>query len=316
LRFLTSVLVLLGSGIAIVASLSQDLCADKIHLHLCHQMTKGRPREHRQVSVYAQALKRTREILEKKPGRHPKDVVQAEREEAMQKRRKPMFSIRTVYRYLNDLKYLEDVEEKEGLWYPCYRTGKPFSTKAEKDDAWEHSKELVVGLEAILAEGRASHSDALETEAFPGPHLANKFRSGQRDVYDHILTKVGDVNRIRQFAEEHLISGYPLIYESLEKYRKLLVDTRRRLEQNNHPEKVIRFVVDGIATFPTALEDSVKWPWGTDEPIEDDIREALKQKLEAYAELESKIREIEHYVFVREPLDGQCQRCKGIKVIG
>lgn len=277
-------------------------------------MTKGRPREHCNVSVYAQVLKRTREILEKKPGRRPKDVVQAEREEAMQKRRKPMFSFRTVYRYLNDLKYLEDVEEKEGLWYPRYRTGKPFSTKAEKDDAWAHSKELIVGLEAILAEGRAGHSDSLNVEAFPGPHLANKFRYYQQDPYDYILAKIGDVNIMKQRAEEHLITGYPLIQDSLEKYRKLLADIRRRLEQNNHSEKVIRFVVDGIATFPTDIKESVNWPWGMDEPLEDDIREVLKQKLAAYAELECKIREIEHYVFVREPLEGQCEACKRMKV--
>jgi len=213
------------------------------------------------------------------------------------------------------LKYLGWAEDKDGLWFHRYPITRSYKTKVEKDDAWEHSKELIIGLEAILAEGRAGHSDSLNVEAFPGPHLANKFRSGQQDVYDYILAKIGDVNIMKQRAEEHLITGYPLIQDSLEKYRKLLAVIGRRLEQNKHSEKVIRFVVDGIATFPATLRDSEKWPWARDEPLADDIKEVLRQKLEAYAELESKIREIEHHVFAREPLDGQCQACKGIRVV-
>jgi hypothetical protein len=278
-------------------------------------MTKGRPRSsNKPCSDYAKTLKAVQRTLENRP-RFPKDIWLIELEWARKQERKVRFSSRSVYRYLNDLKYLGWAECKDGLWFRRYPITRSYKTKAEKDDAWEHSKELVMGLEAILTEGRAGHSDALEIEAFPGPQFASKLRSGHQDVYDYILTKVGDVKRIKRFAEEHLMTGYPLVYGSLEKYRKLLVDIRRRLEQNNHPEKVIRFVVDGVATFPTDIKDSVNWPLGTDEPIEDDIREALKQKLEAYAELESKIREIEHYVFAREPLDGQCPACKGIRIV-
>jgi len=205
---------------------------------------------------------------------------------------------KTVDRILIDLRVLGlIIKRADGYWAWFEQLREPYRTKDEKDDALEHSRKLVPGLESILAEGRQSHSDAVKSEA------------------EAMKVEVEGGPRLKEFSELHLKTGYPALYEKLEEYRELRANARRKLElEGKYPNQIINFVVDGIVTFPKDVEEVKKWPLDQTKQPPEDLIEILNQRADAYSQLEREIRKIELFIQLGRPLDGCCEACKGIKI--
>jgi len=155
-------------------------------------------------------------------------------------------------------------------------------TSSEQERLLEHSRTLLPGFEAILAE------------------------SWQGDLQRALKVAMKEGDSIKIFAEQHLHSGYREIYDELKEYRKFLTTTGRNL-QKTYPKEIVRLFTCGIFTLSSNPELSKNWPWSGLPP--EDIAEALQQKLARYMRLETAISNIEYHIRLGRSLEGECDGC-------
>jgi len=153
----------------------------------------------------------------------------------------------------------------------------------------EHSKRLILGLDAILVGDIKGSMWAIKVESEGGGEL-------------------------KKFAEQHLETGYPSIYKKLKAYRQLRDRTKSMLEQKGYPKRIINFVVDGTATFPN-LEELEKWPWCRPNLLPQDLGDILERTLSVYKELEKEINLLKDRIDMGEPLGGGCESCPNVSIL-
>ena len=204
---------------------------------------------------------------------------------------------KTMDRILADWRDLGLIQKRpDAYWSLVEHLRKPYKTKAEKDDALEHSVRLIPGLECILTEYRRSHPDNVKAEA------------------DALKVEIEAGPRLKELAEQHLKTGYPSISRQLEGYRGLMEDARLRLGKRKYPKRIVDFVIEGIITFPNTIEDMEKWPLDRNKQPPEDLVAILNRKNVAHSELEREIRKMEFFIQVGTPLDGICEACKDITI--
>lgn len=159
-----------------------------------------------------------------------------------------------------------------------------------------HCKELFLGLDAILWESIQGSQLSIECES----DILSKF-DGAR------------VDDLKYFIEQHLRTGYPQLYEKIEKYREIRKQNRSILEKNRYPEKIIKVVVDGIATFPDKIEELDLFPFSGNIPK--DLTSVLELQQKYYGEIEKEFRIIKWKVILGGILVGECDGCPNIKFI-
>jgi hypothetical protein len=227
--------------------------------------TVGRKKTQEQKSLKIRRWKKIIQLLQEQ-SLTPLEMIQ-----------KTRFPPKSVYRYLDDLFYLGLTKQKGGRWF-WYSHLKRNNENDEARDL-QHSKKLVLGLRAILSETHQGESWALKNEAQGGL-------------------------KIKPFMEQHLKTGYPLIFQRLEAYREWREKTRVILQQKGCPKKKITSILDGVESFPDVITE-ITW-----EPPEE-LMEIVQQKLEMDCELEKILRGLENQVIIGyKPLDGCCEACE------
>ena len=183
---------------------------------------------------------------------------------------------RTLSRILDYLQYwgLAKKHKEDGRfgrwsWYEHVRT---YETREDYEIALKHSEELFLGLDAILAE---------EVNLWLLlPHPLSDLKG------KNLLT---EGKELKPFAEEHLKTGYPLMYEELIEFRKALSELR------NLKKYDVKWVFNPIKL------SSVNTP----EPI----KQLEKQRLESFRELADSFLVLKLKVKMGEPLKGSCPLC-------
>jgi len=214
-----------------------------------------------------------------------------------------------------NLKDLKDVtiqittKGKLGIFYPegispekCLKQVEPFITRADggpaqilniikepiskgrvtgKHVTLEHRRQLSLGLEAILAEDwylyryqepsreRARWKDKIEREGI----------------------------RLKEFAIEHLRSGYPETYDKMKRWRKLKEGAKEALLKEGNPVDV----AEGVINFVSFVD---RFPI-----VSEECQELLDQRIKAYQDLASDIRIIILEIEAGKRLKGACRLC-------
>ena len=105
----------------------------------------------------------------------------------------------TVIRILHEFETLKLIKKIEGFWYWC-EYHREFANIKEYEIMLEHSKGLIPGLQAIL------------TSIF-----------GLEEKHDEKSIK------LKEYAEQHLITGYPTVYSKIREFRKANQESKERI---------------------------------------------------------------------------------------
>lgn len=161
------------------------------------------------------------------------------------------------------------------------QTHRPHRTDSEYKIALKHSKNVLLGLEAILAEDWA-----LYRHREPSAKRAKWMDKIQNEGY-----------RYKEFAIEHLQSGYPDTYKKFQRWRTIKREAKKSLlNEGNTEEKA-----EAIMNFATLFDGGPK--------ISKHSQDLLDQRTEAYKTLESDIELIRLKVENGKPLHGTCHLC-------
>jgi len=194
---------------------------------------------------------------------------------------------KTLDRILEEFRVLGIIEKVNGYWRLKSET--PYKTKDEYDIALQHSKKLLIGLEAILAEDRLGWQPLI----------------GRGDL----LAKVEEEGELaKPFAEAHLRTGYPNIYKKLVEYRELNAKIKKDLVEGGYPLEIVDFVVKGKKSLSANFNDykqKLK-----------ELEGVIKQKLEAYSKLMNEVRSLQVMVRLGKPLGGFCRACPNFNILG
>jgi len=233
-----------------------------------------------------------RTILEKNPGIRAKELIPKLRERTGLARS-------TIYSHLRTFDIRGKLCREKGYYLPfqfeIYTKmrlpvgEKIFASKADYEAALKHSKDLVLGLEAILAE---------DPRWFP-QEAGWAFQVRTEGI------------GLKQFAEEHLRKSYRSIYQKVEAYREMKEKYKLILMQKGYSEGVINFVLYGTQSIPQMREQ----PWSRSEKPPKELEEIMDQRFSAYVEVRREIRLLEHKVGNGEPLDGSCQLCPKVRIL-
>ena len=140
---------------------------------------------------------------------------------------------------------------------------------------------MSLGLEAILAEDWTLYR--------------HQEPSKERSCWREKIELEG--NRLKEFAAEHLRSGYPDTYDKMKRWRKL----KERAKEALLKEGKSVDVAESVVNFVSFLEGSTI--------ISEECREILDQRLEAYQALTCDIELINLKIVADKLLEGTCRLC-------
>ena len=180
------------------------------------------------------------------------------------------------------------IKKRKGLW-SWYETTRTYNSR-ELELALERSRKLSIGLEAILAE------------------IPNLWTSSERAM-EWVRKIEHEGRKFKPFAEQHLKTGYPEIYEKVMLFRRLGKEIKTVIEETykelpERTKQIIQFVV--YSAEPLGFEPP---------PISDEVQNINVKRLDVYEELTHDIRLVIMKINMGEPLDGICQLCPRVSIV-
>jgi len=209
-----------------------------------------------------------RTILEKSPRVKAKELI-------LKIKRKTGLSRSTIYEHLLSFVLRGKLCREKGWYWLPKRTRK--SSRATLG----HSRQLSLGLEAILAEDWTLYR-------YQEP---SKERARWKDKIER------EGNKLKKFAIEHLRSSYPDIYEKMKRWRELKAKAKKMLLDEGNPEDV----TEGVINFVSFV--------GIFPRISEECQEVLDQRIEVYQALTSDIELVNLKIEAGKPLRGTCRLC-------
>ncbi|MCD6240016.1 hypothetical protein J7K27_00640 [Candidatus Bathyarchaeota archaeon] len=150
--------------------------------------------------------------------------------------------LRTVYRILGILKEENFVEQdRYNRWFSLYEETRIYKSKHHYDIMLNHSKELIPALVAILSEDEFFARRKLPDMLFAVPEREEEFAT---EIVANWASKAPTIGKqLKEFAEQHLKTGYPHIYEELKEFRE-------KLELCEEKGKQLRKIIEETGTTP------------------------------------------------------------------
>ena len=195
----------------------------------------------------------------------------------------------SLHRILNELKAIELVNppsEKGGYW-SWSEYNKPYNTIYAREQALKHSWELLPSFAALLEPNPQPLLDYRQNKIVP---------KGPRYSIGYSIVIEARIHRyfMSIFLEEHLQTGYPDIYKSLENFRKLWVKLEK-LRQSKIGE-----TMENLQSKMLELNKFV---------------ETQKLMTKAFGELSDKLLLVKIKVESGEPLAGHCRACPNMNAL-
>jgi hypothetical protein len=144
---------------------------------------------------------------------------------------------------------------------------------------------LGLGLEAILLEGGCLWLSDETLDSQLRTRLREKVESNERDNKD--------------YAEEHLRTGYPHIYEEVENWRGHAKIILRQLAEEGYSEADANSIVNYVTIAG-----------GDDLEISEQVRQLLETRGNLYFTLSGHIMELMHRIENGKNLEGTCELCR------
>ena len=240
-----------------------------------------------------------RTILEENPGIKSSQLWRKVRE-------KTGHSRSTIYVYFDSLIEQERILRDKGKYflpeqYEIYiRTKKypkkRFVSKADLEVALNHSRKLVLGLEAFFVDDQLWYPQVEPWASF-------------------VRT---DGVEIMRFAEEHLKSGYPVIYKKMRIYLDVREELRRLIEKKCYSKEFVddarRSLRTSIAPSEYMTEEIKDFILSRSKKVPSDLAIILEKNIRTFLELHERIKQIEEGIENWEPLSGSCKRCPNVRI--
>lgn len=174
---------------------------------------------------------------------------------------------------------------------------KRFVSKADLEVALNHSRKLVLGLEAIFVDDQLWYPQM-------EPWSSDVRTEG-----------VG----LKRFAEEHLKTGYPAIYKKMRAYLDVREELKRLIQKKGYSKEVVDdtrlriYTLIGPQDYIT--ENQRKWILSRSKKVPRDLPRIVKENILTFFELDEEIKILEEKISMGEPLSGSCKLCPNVRVI-
>jgi len=220
-----------------------------------------------------------RTILEKNPGIRARELIEKMRE-------KTGLSRSTVYAHLYTFHNQGKVHRVKGRYWLSTTENKGKG----KRSTLRHSRQLILGLEAILAED--------------WPLYRSSEPSEERAQWEEKIEREGI--GLKEFAIEHLRSGYPSTYEKMKQWRNLKEKAKQLLLREGFSADKAEAVLNFASFFDGG---GIPINVGGSTEVSEECQKLLYQRVEAYEILSSDIRFIILRIEAGKPLRGTCRLC-------
>jgi hypothetical protein len=173
---------------------------------------------------------------------------------------------------------------------------KRFLSKADLEIALNHSRKLILGLEAIFVD--------------------DQFWYPQAEPWATMVRTEGI--SLKRFAMEHLKSGYPVIFKKMMTYFEIREKLEWLIEKKHYSKEFVDNVRislrTAIAPSEYMTEEIKNFIFGRSKKIPEDLAEIMEKNIRTFFELHEEIKNIEAKIENGEPLSGTCKRCPNVRV--
>ena len=173
---------------------------------------------------------------------------------------------------------------------------KRFVTKADLTIALNHSRKLILGLEAFLVDDQLWYP---QIEPW-----ATMVRTGGIDL--------------KNFAKDHLESGYPAIYEKMRTYLDVREELKKLIEKKSYSEELVndarRSLRVAIAPSEYLTEEMKNVILNRSKKVPRDLEIIMEKNIRTFFEFREEIKNIEEKIENGEPLSGSCKLCPNIRI--
>ena len=212
----------------------------------------------------------------------------------------------TLYVHFDSLVEQEKIHRDKGKYflpeqYDVYITTKTypkkrFVSKADLEIALNHSRKLILGLEAIFVDDQLWYP--------------------QVEPWATVVRTEG-ISLI-QFAEEHLKSGYPAIYKKMRTYLDVREELKQLIQKNCYSKEFVddarRSLRTSIAPSEYMTEEIKNFILSRSKKVPRDLGRIMEKNIRTFFELHEEINNMEEKIENGEPLSGSCKRCPNVRV--
>lgn len=173
---------------------------------------------------------------------------------------------------------------------------KRFVTKTDLEIALNHSRKLILGLEAIFVDDQLWYPQA--------EPWATKIRT--------------DGISLKNYAKNHLETGYPTVYEKMKTYLDVSEELERLIHKKSYSKELVddvrRSLRISIAPSEYMTEEIKNFILSQSRKVPRDLAKIMKKNIRTFFELHDEIRNIEEKIRNGEPMNGSCKRCPNVRV--